>query len=72
MVNKLTKWIEAKPVATQATTESVIKFMSGVVHHYGMPHSIIADNGSNFTSDAVQDWCIERNIKLEYTSAYNP
>ena len=53
MVNKFTKWIEAKPVKT-AEARPVIDFISGVVHRYGVPHSIITDNGSNFTSDEVK------------------
>ena len=29
-------------------------FISDVVHRYGVPHSIITDNGSNFTADEVK------------------
>ena len=52
MVDKFTKWIEAKPVKT-AESGPVIDFISGVVHRYGVPHSIITDNGSNFITDEV-------------------
>ena len=50
MVDKFTKWIEAKPVKT-AESGPVIDFISGVVHRYGVPHSIITDNGMNFMAD---------------------
>ena len=55
MVDKFTKWIEAKPVKT---TEAgpVLDFISGVVHCYDVPHSIITDNGSNFTAGEVKNW----------------
>ena len=53
MVDKFTKWIEAKPVKT-AESGPVIDFISGVVHHYSVPHSIITDNGTNFTADDVK------------------
>ena len=43
MVDKFTKWIEAKPVKT-AESGPVIDFISGVVHLYGVPHNIITDN----------------------------
>ena len=56
MVDKFTKWIEAKPVKT-AESGPVIDFISGVVHRYGVPLSIITDNGSNFTADEVKTWC---------------
>ena len=71
MVDKFTKWIEAKPVKT-AEAEPVIEFISGVVHRYGVPHSIITDNGSNFTADEVKTWCGNMGIKLDYASVYHP
>ena len=36
MVDKFTKWIEAKPVKT-VESGPVIDFISGVVHRYGVP-----------------------------------
>ena len=36
MVDKFTKWIEAKPVK-MAESGPVIDFISGVVHRYGDP-----------------------------------
>ena len=53
MVDKFTKLIEAKPVKT-AESGPVIDFISGVVHRYGVPHSIITDNCTNFTADEVK------------------
>ena len=53
MVDKFTKWIEAKPVKT-AEAGPVIDFISGVIHCYGVLHNIIIDNGSNFTADKVK------------------
>ena len=53
MVDKFTKWIEAKPVKT-AESGPVIDFVSGVVHRFGVPHSIINDNGMNFMADEVK------------------
>ena len=65
MVNKFTKWIEAKPV-TSVKAEPVINFISGIVHRYGVPHNIITDNGSNFTAKEVKDWCTKQGTKLDY------
>ena len=71
MADKFTKWIEAKPVKT-AKSGLVIDFISGVVHRYGVPHSIITDNGSKFTADKVKEWCGKMGIKLDYASVYHP
>ena len=71
MVDKFTKWIEAKPVKT-AESGPVIDFISGVVHRYDVPHSIITDNGSNFIADEVKTWCGNMCIKLDDASVYHP
>ena len=71
MVDKFTKWIEAKPVKT-AESGPMIDFISGVVLHYGVPHSIITDNGTNFMADEVKLRCSKMGIKLNYASVYHP
>ena len=71
MVDKFTKWIEAKPVKT-AEAKLVMDFIPGVVHRYGVPHSIITDNGSNFRTDEVKNWCANLGIKLDYAFVYHP
>ena len=71
MVDKFTKWLEAKPVKI-AEARPVIDFISSVVHRYGVPHIIITDNGSNFTADEVKTWCAKLRIKLDYASVYHP
>ena len=71
MVDKFTKWIEAKPVK-MAKARPVIDFISSVVHRYGVLHSIITDNGSKFTANEVKNWCANFGIKLDYASVYHP
>ena len=70
MVDKFTKWIEGNAVKT-AKAGPVIDFVSGVVHRYGVPHSIITDNSSNFTADEVKAWCANLGIKLDDASVYH-
>ena len=71
MVDKLSKWIEAKPVKT-AESGPVIDFISGVVHCYVVPRSSITENGSNFIADEVKTGCTNLGIKLDYASVYHP
>ncbi len=71
MVDKFTKWIEAKPVKT-AESRPVIDFISAVVHRYGVPHNIITDNGTNFMADEAKLLCKNMGIKLDYASVYHP
>lgn len=71
MVDKFTKWIEAKPVKT-AESGPVIDVISAVVHRYSVPHNIITGNGSNYTADEVKTWCGNMGIKVDYASVYHP
>ena len=71
MVDKFTKWIEAKPVKT-AESGPVIDFISGVMYCYGVPHSIITNKGTNCMADEVKLWCKNMGIKLDYASVYHP
>jgi hypothetical protein len=48
-VDKFTKWVEAAPVTTQDLT-AAINFIKSIVFRFGVPYSIITDNGTNFTS----------------------
>ena len=47
-VDKFTKWIEAKPIKNLDST-TAISFIKELIFIYGIPHSIITDNGSNLT-----------------------
>jgi hypothetical protein len=43
-VDKFTKWVEAAPITTQDST-ATINFIKSIVFRFGVPHSIITDNG---------------------------
>ena len=46
-VDKFTKWIEVRPISTIKSTQAVMFFLD-IVHHFGVPNSIIMDNGTQF------------------------
>lgn len=70
-VDKFTKWIEAMPVTTQDAT-SAVKFIESIILGFGVSHSIITDNGSNFASAELQDFCNEMGIQVSYASVVHP
>jgi transposase InsO family protein len=70
-VNKFTKWVEAAPVTTQDST-SAINFIKSIVFCFGVPHSIITDNGTNFTSKEFKSYCESMGIKLKFASIAHP
>jgi transposase InsO family protein len=70
-VDKFTKWVEAAPVTTQYST-AAINFIKSIVFHFGVPHSIITDNGTNFTSKEFKNYCESLGIKLKFASVAHP
>jgi hypothetical protein len=70
-VDKFTKWIEAAPVTTQDST-AAINFIKSIVFCFGVPHSIITDNRTNFTSKEFKNYCESMGIKLNFASIAHP
>jgi hypothetical protein len=67
IVDKFTKWIEAAPVTTQDSTAAVNSIKS-IVFRFGVPHSIITDNSTNFTSKEFKDYGEGLGIKLNFAT----
>jgi hypothetical protein len=70
-VDKFTKWVEAAPVTTQ-DSKAAINFIKSIVFCFGVPHSIIIDNGTNFTSKEFKDYYEGLGIKLKFASVAHP
>ena len=70
-IDKFTKWIEAKPIAT-ITAAKVKEFFQDIVVRFGVPNRIITDNGTQFTGSEFTDWCEELGIKIYYASVAHP
>jgi transposase InsO family protein len=70
-VDKFTKWVEAAPVTTQDST-AAINFFKSLVFCFGVPHSVITDNGTNFTSKEFKNYCESLGIKLKFASVAHP
>jgi transposase InsO family protein len=70
-VDKFTKWVEAAPVTTQDFTPA-INFIKSIVFRFGVPHSIITDNRTNFTSKEFKGYCKSMKIKLKFASVAHP
>jgi hypothetical protein len=70
-VDKFTKWIEAAQVTTQDST-AAINFIKSIIFHFGVPHNIITDNGTDFTSKEFKNYCESMGIKLKFASVAHP
>nr|CAN78757.1 hypothetical protein VITISV_035650 [Vitis vinifera] len=66
------KWVEAKAYAS-IKDKDVTKFVwKNIVCRFGIPQTIIADNGPQFDSIAFRNFCSELNIRNSYSTPRYP
>jgi hypothetical protein len=70
-VDKFTKWVEAKPIR-KLNGKTALKFVKDIVVRFGIPHSIITDNGSNLSQGEVEEYCHYNGIHLDLASVAHP
>ena len=71
MVDKFTKWIEAKPI-TNICLEEVVKFFLDIIYWFGVPNCIITDHGINFIGKKFLDFCDGYSIRIDWASVGHP
>lgn len=63
MIDYFTKWIEAKALA-KTTVEIVHNFIwIDIIYRYGVPLTIIADNGSQFVDKSLKEFSHSQGIR---------
>ncbi|XP_050207633.1 uncharacterized protein LOC126657052 [Mercurialis annua] len=71
-VDHFTKWVEVEPMKT-ITTEKIQTWLSReVMGRFGIPHSLVTDNGKQFDCRKFRAYCEGLNIKLKFTSVAHP
>jgi hypothetical protein len=70
-VDKFTKRIEEKPIK-ELDLPTAIKFIKEIIFKFGVPHSIIINNGSNFDSDEFRQFCYSQGTRVDYASVAYP
>jgi transposase InsO family protein len=70
-VDKFTKWVEAALVTTQDCT-AAINFIKSILFRFRVPHSIITDNRTNFTSKEFKSYCEGLGVKLKFAYVAHP
>ena len=63
-IDKFTKWIEARPISMIKSEQAVLFFLD-IIHHFGVPNSIITDNGTQFTGRKFIRFCDEQHIRID-------
>ena len=64
VVDKFTKWIEAKPI-TNIRSEEAVKFFLDIIYRFGVPNCIIINHETNFTRKKFLDFCNGYGIRID-------
>jgi hypothetical protein len=64
-VDKFSKWIEARPIVNIHSEEAVV-FFTDIIYHFGIPNTIIIDNGTEITGKKFLKFCNDNNIREDW------
>ncbi|RDX79203.1 Pol polyprotein, partial [Mucuna pruriens] len=64
-VDYFTKWVEEEPMATISTERKIVCW-------FGIPAEVVSDNGTQFTSQFIAEFCEGLKIKKIFTSVEHP
>jgi transposase InsO family protein len=70
-VDKFSKWIEVHPI-TNLRTEQPVSFFTDITHRFGVPNSIITDNGSQFAGRKFLEFCDKYHIRVDWAAVAHP
>src|SRR3954462_8235180 len=57
---------------SELSRKTAVKFLKDIILRYGHPHSIITDNGTNFTEGPFANFCRDKRIRLDIASVAHP
>ena len=63
-VDKFSKLIEARPIG-KIKSEQAVLFFTNIVFRFGVPNSIITDNGTQFTGKKFLTFCDNYHIRVD-------
>ena len=63
-VDKFSKWIEGRPIG-KIKSEQAVLFFTDIVFRFGVPNTIITDNGTQFTGKKFLAFCENYHIHVD-------
>jgi transposase InsO family protein len=70
-IDKFTKWIEAQPL-TKITSAEAVNFFKDILYRFGVPNTIITDNGTLFTGKKFTSFCDEFGTQVSWSAVAHP
>ena len=65
-----TKWVEAIPLKTVSQSEVIKCIKENIIHRFGLPQTITADQGTPFTGDDVLEFAFEYGFSILNSTPY--
>jgi hypothetical protein len=70
-IDKFSKWIEVRPL-NNIRSEQAVAFFTNIIHRFGVPNSIITDNGTQFTEKKFLDFYDDHHIRVDWAAVAHP
>jgi transposase InsO family protein len=70
-IDKFSKWVEVRPI-TNLRAEQAVTFFTDIVYRFGVPNSIITDNGSQFTGRKFLEFYDKFHIHVDLAAVAHP
>jgi transposase InsO family protein len=71
VVDKFSKWIEARPIVN-VRSEEAVSFFTNIIYRFDIPNTIITDNGTQFTGKKFLIFCDDNNICVDWSAVARP
>jgi transposase InsO family protein len=49
-----------------------VAFFTNIIHRFGVPNSIITDNGTQFNGRKLLDFCEDHHIRVDWATVAHP
>jgi transposase InsO family protein len=70
-VDKFSKWIGGGPIIN-VRSEEAVSFFTDIIYHFGIPNTIITDNGTQFTGKKFLNLCDNNHIRVDWSAVAHP
>lgn len=72
IIDRFTRWLEVVPLRTLTAEETVYAMRKNWIAWFGVPETIVTDNGTNFTASVFHNTMEALGATVQHTLAFNP